>query len=131
VTLYGFPIYRFWAYLDEGYCRNASCTLSSISAFLLRQAGGFFFPGTPLSSTNRPDRHDITEIVLKVALKTLILAIILLYNSSLSKFILILVIFFSEMLSIAIRLLKKTSLYYFPYYMYHKMKFRNLIQTIQ
>jgi len=34
----------------------------------LRQVGGFFFPGTPVSSTNKTDRHDITEILLKVAL---------------------------------------------------------------
>jgi len=26
-------------------------------------------PGTPVSSTNETDRHDITEILLKVALK--------------------------------------------------------------
>jgi hypothetical protein len=33
----------------------------------LRQVG-VFFPGTPVSSTNKTDRHDITEILLKVAL---------------------------------------------------------------
>jgi hypothetical protein len=27
-------------------------------------------PGTPVSSTNKTDRHDITEILLKVALNT-------------------------------------------------------------
>jgi len=31
-------------------------------------AGGWFSPGTPVSSTNKTDRHDITEILLKVAL---------------------------------------------------------------
>ena len=31
--------------------------------------GRRFSPGTPVSSTNKTDRHDITEIVLKVALK--------------------------------------------------------------
>ena len=35
----------------------------------LRQFGGFF-PGTPVSSTNKTDIHDITEILLKVALNT-------------------------------------------------------------
>jgi len=30
--------------------------------------GRWFSPGTPVSSTNETDRHDITEIVLKVAL---------------------------------------------------------------
>jgi len=36
----------------------------------LWQVGGFF-PGTPVSSTNKTDRHDITEILLKVALNTI------------------------------------------------------------
>jgi len=29
------------------------------------------FPGTPVSSTNKTDRHNITEILLKVALNTI------------------------------------------------------------
>ena len=29
------------------------------------------FSGTPISSTNKTDRHDITEILLKVALNTI------------------------------------------------------------
>ena len=29
----------------------------------LRQVGGFF-PGTPVSSTDKTDRHDITELLL-------------------------------------------------------------------
>jgi hypothetical protein len=36
----------------------------------LRQVGGGT-PGTPVSSTNKTDRHDITEILLKVALDTI------------------------------------------------------------
>ena len=31
----------------------------------------WFSPGTPLSFTNKTDRHDITEILLKVALNTI------------------------------------------------------------
>ena len=31
----------------------------------------WFSPGTPVSSTNKTDRHDITEILLKVALSTI------------------------------------------------------------
>ena len=34
-------------------------------------ADGWFFPGTPVSSTNKTDHHDITEILLKVALNTI------------------------------------------------------------
>jgi hypothetical protein len=33
-------------------------------------AGGWFSPGLPVSSTNKADRHDIAEILLKVALNT-------------------------------------------------------------
>jgi len=36
-------------------------------------AGRWFSPGTPVSSTNKSDRHDITEIWLKVALITIAL----------------------------------------------------------
>jgi hypothetical protein len=31
----------------------------------------WFSPGTPVSSTNKADRQDITEILLKVALNTI------------------------------------------------------------
>jgi hypothetical protein len=34
-------------------------------------AGRWFSPGIPVSSTNKTDRHDITVIVLKVALNTM------------------------------------------------------------
>jgi len=35
----------------------------------LQQVGGYF-PGTPVSSTNKTDHHNITETWLKVALNT-------------------------------------------------------------
>jgi hypothetical protein len=34
-------------------------------------AGRWFSPGTPISSTNKTDHHDIAEILLKVALNTI------------------------------------------------------------
>ena len=34
-------------------------------------AGRWFSPGSPVSSINKTDRHDITEILLKVALNTI------------------------------------------------------------
>jgi hypothetical protein len=40
----------------------------------LRQVGGFF-SGTPVTSTNKTDRNDITEILLKVALNTMTLTL--------------------------------------------------------
>jgi hypothetical protein len=33
--------------------------------------GRLFSPGPPVSSTNKTDRYDITEILLKVALNTI------------------------------------------------------------
>jgi len=33
--------------------------------------GRWFPPGTPVTSTNKTDRHDITEILLKMALNTI------------------------------------------------------------
>ena len=38
----------------------------------LQQVGGFF-SGTPVSSTNKTGCHDITEILLKVTLNTIII----------------------------------------------------------
>ena len=35
------------------------------------QQVGVFFPGTPVSFTNKNDRHDIDEILLKVMLNTI------------------------------------------------------------
>ena len=40
-------------------------------------AGQWFSPGPPVSSTNKTDRHDITEISLKVALNTITLTLAL------------------------------------------------------
>jgi len=33
--------------------------------------GWWFSPGTPVSSNNKTDHHDITQILLKVALNTI------------------------------------------------------------
>jgi hypothetical protein len=37
----------------------------------LLATGRWFSPGTPVSSTNKSDHHDIAEILLKVALNTI------------------------------------------------------------
>jgi hypothetical protein len=34
-------------------------------------SGRWFSPGTPVSPTNKTDRHDITEILLNVSLNTI------------------------------------------------------------
>jgi hypothetical protein len=46
----------------------------------LRQVGGFS-PGTPVSSTNKTDRHDITERLLKVSLSTIPLSLTIVFIS--------------------------------------------------
>jgi hypothetical protein len=40
-----------------------------------RTSGRWIYPGTPVSSNNKTGRHDITEIVLKMALNTITLAL--------------------------------------------------------
>jgi hypothetical protein len=37
----------------------------------LLATGRWFSPGTPVSSTNKTDRQDVTEILLKVSLNTI------------------------------------------------------------
>jgi hypothetical protein len=43
-------------------------TTASDKAYQLLPHGQWFFPGTPASSTTNAGRHDIAEILLKVAL---------------------------------------------------------------
>jgi len=50
---------------------RARCTTLSDSGCQLLATGRWFSPGTPVSSTKKNDRHDITEILLKVALNTI------------------------------------------------------------
>jgi hypothetical protein len=45
-------------------------------SFLLICRCQWFSPGTPVSSTNKTDCHDITDILLKVALNTKTLTLI-------------------------------------------------------
>jgi hypothetical protein len=44
-------------------------TFHIIIAMLWLATGRWFSPGTPVFSTNKTDRHDITEILLKLVLK--------------------------------------------------------------
>ena len=44
---------------------------ASDKVYQLLAHGGWFCPGTPASSTTKTDRHDIAEILLKVALNTI------------------------------------------------------------
>jgi hypothetical protein len=48
---------------------RARCTTLCDKVCQWLTTGRWFSPGTPVSSTNKTDHHDITEILLKVALK--------------------------------------------------------------
>ena len=52
--------------LDQGECTSL---YDKVCQCLV--TGGWFSPGPPLSSTNKTDRHDIADILLKVALNTI------------------------------------------------------------
>ena len=47
------------------------CTTYYVIKFASDAAGRWFSPGYPVSSTNKTDRHDIAEIVLKVELNNI------------------------------------------------------------
>ena len=47
------------------------CTILCDKVCQWLATGRWFSPGPPVSSTNKTDRHDITEIVLNVALNTI------------------------------------------------------------
>jgi len=56
------------------------CTLvheqiTIIACLRVHYAGRWFSVGTPVSFTNKTDRHNITEILLKVALNTITLTL--------------------------------------------------------
>ena len=52
---------------------RARCTRLHVfdKVYQLLATGRWFSPGPPVSSTNKTDRHDITEILLKVAFSTI------------------------------------------------------------
>jgi hypothetical protein len=52
----------------KGFTRLAA---ASDQVYQLLAHGRWFSPGTPASSTTKTDRHDIAEILLKVALSTI------------------------------------------------------------
>jgi hypothetical protein len=68
-TTYAISSYHHWCCVFE--CRPwrgvQHCVIKFVSD--LRQVGGL--PNPPVSSTNKTDRHDISEILLKVALSTI------------------------------------------------------------
>jgi hypothetical protein len=60
------------AWVRARFCKlQKGCTrLASAKDYQLLAPGRWFSPGTPVSSTTKTGRHDIAEILLKVALNT-------------------------------------------------------------
>ena len=65
-----------WTPLRRGVLNTILC--DKVSHWLV--TGLWLTLGTPVSSTNKTDRHDITEILLKVALNTITLTLALKYE---------------------------------------------------
>ena len=63
-------IFKYFCSILHQSINPESCILN-IHLHQELATGRWFFPGTLVSSTNKTDRHDITEILLKVALNTL------------------------------------------------------------
>jgi hypothetical protein len=64
------PILRGFA---PGFVNKTGCTrltAASDEVYQLLAHGRWFSPGTPASSTTKTGRHDIAEVLLKVALNT-------------------------------------------------------------
>ena len=61
-TIYEFESHSFRGVLDRALCDQLYQRIV---------VGRWFFSGTAVSSTNKSERHDITEILLKVALNTI------------------------------------------------------------
>jgi hypothetical protein len=69
-TTYAISAYHHWCCKKVRISIRARCTTLCDLISDLRQVGGFLRV-LPVSSTNKTDHHDITEILLKVALNTI------------------------------------------------------------
>ena len=70
-TTYAISAYHHWSCEFE----SRSDEMYSIQHYVIKvwqwlAKGRWSFPGTPVSSSNKTDRHNIAEILLKVALNT-------------------------------------------------------------
>jgi hypothetical protein len=62
------PIWRWFA---PGFVNYKKGAAASDKVYQMPAHGRWFSPGTPASSTTKTGRHDIAEILLKVALHTI------------------------------------------------------------
>ena len=69
-TTYAISVYHHWC------CEFESRSARGVQHYVIKfcqwlTTGLWFSPGNPVSSTNKTDRHNITEILLKVVLNTI------------------------------------------------------------
>ena len=67
-TTYAISVYHHWC------CEFESSSGRDVQHYVIKFVSDFcqwFSPGPSVSSTNKTDRHDITEILLKMALNTI------------------------------------------------------------
>ena len=64
--------YGTGTYLRRCRCGRARMVVGFITTYVI-SAYRWFSPDSPVFSTNKTDRHDITEILLEVALNSIIL----------------------------------------------------------
>jgi len=70
-TTYAISAYHHWSCeFDSRSWRGVLDTTLCDKVCQWLAAGRWFSPGSPVSSSNKTDRHEITEILLKVALNT-------------------------------------------------------------
>jgi hypothetical protein len=62
-------IFDFWSLNATFNNISARLAVASYKVYQLLAHGRWFSPGIPASSTTKTGRHDISEILLKVALK--------------------------------------------------------------
>jgi hypothetical protein len=65
-TTYAISAYHHWCEFESRSGRSVQHYVIKFVSDLWQVSG--FLPGPPVSSTNKTDRHDITKILLKVAL---------------------------------------------------------------
>jgi len=70
-TSWIYHAYHHWCCEFESWSGRGHSTTLCDKVCQWLATGRWFSPGPPVSSTNKTDRHDITEILLKVALNTI------------------------------------------------------------